>query len=289
MIDNDTQNVQRGSDIIRLDRWPVDKTVFLTLDLECDYGTAIRPNHFESASRTRVLTDILEKHSVPLTCFLQTEVIEKAPAGIRTLENSDVDVEFHAHSHTHPSRTEADVQYEVSKSINLVESRFDTNPVGYRFPDGAAHESDYHILSEFGVPFNASLFPSWRPQRFDNRDAPLYPYRHVDSGVVELPFTVYSDRIRIPVALSYLKLLGRPFQWPVRHRPPSTIVFDLHMHDLVEPAAYEELPTPYQMIYSRNSERGADILDQLLCSLSEAGYSFSTMSDLYTQTVNSLS
>lgn len=264
--------------------WPVEQSVYLTLDLECDYGTAMSERTYEAARNIDDLIKVLEKHSVPLTCFLQTEVLDEAPDSVRQLLEAEVDVEFHAHSQSHPTRDDANVSFEVETSVNRVRDEFDTDPVGYRFPDGAAYNEDYYTLAEHEVPFNASLFPSWRPGRFNNRDAPMHPFKHIESGVIELPFTVYSEEIRIPVALSYLKLFGYPFQQLVYRHPPSAIVFDMHMHDLVTPPAFQKLPTQYQIIYSRNKNNGINILNNFINSLKYSGYTFSTMNQLYKET-----
>lgn len=286
---NERDSLFGSSDTIEsLTTWPVDSTVFLTLDLECDYGTALRSKHYESASKTGALVEILEDHSVPITCFLQTEVLDESPGSVQNLEEAAVDVEFHAHSHTHPSRSEADVEFEVETSTARIARRFDTNPIGYRFPDGAANSEDYFVLDGHDIPFNASLFPSCRPGRFYNRNAPIFPYRHTASGVVELPFTVYSAHLRIPVALSYAKLLGKPFQSLIQQRPPSTIVFDFHMHDLVATQAYEELPRGYQLIYARNRDSGMEIFETLIEGLKRTGYRFSTINELYRETMEAL-
>lgn len=268
-----------------LDRWPTDKEVYLTLDLECDYGTALDCGSYAAAKETDVLVDILEKHSVPLSCFLQTAVLDDAPQATRPLERTSVPVEFHAHSHTHPRRNNADVEFEVETSVSRVRERYSSPVVGYRFPDGAAEPADYRTLAKYDVPFNASLFPSWRPGRFNNTDAPMYPYRHTPTGVIELPFTVYSG-IRVPVALSYLKVLGRPFEWLVRTDPPDVIVFDLHMHDLVVPPACNRLPLRYRVIYGRQKHAGISILDRFIATIKNKGYSFGVMSELYRSVSN---
>ena len=264
-----------------LDRWPVEKTVVLTLDLECDYGTALQTNTFEATTKTPQLREFLERHDVPISVFLQSQLLQEAPRAVQSLEDADVPVEFHAHSHTHPKRKNADVSFEVGESVRRIRDRFDTEPVGFRFPDGAAEASDYEVLAEHDVPFNASLFPSWRPGRFNNSSESRFPFRHVPSGVLEIPFTVYSERIRVPVALSYLKLIGALFERLLKWNPPNVVVFDMHMHDLFVPPSYRELPSVYQAIYARHKNDGVQILAEFIGSLKSAGYQFTTMTELH--------
>lgn len=261
--------------------WPVENRIYLTLDLECDYGTAISENVFRSAAETHKLVPILEDNDVPLSCFVQTQLLDEHPSYLVPLVDASVPVEFHPHSHTHPKISNADVSMEVAESVSRVREQFDTNPLGFRFPDGAAKSQDYAILDDHGVDFSATLFPSWRPGRFNNSREPRVPFIHHHSGVLELPFTVYSNYLRIPISLSYLKLFGRVYERLIRAGSPNVIIFDLHMHDLDVPETFSHLPRLYQAIYARRKHAGADILDRFIQSFQQKEYSFGQITDLY--------
>ncbi|MDF9745835.1 polysaccharide deacetylase family protein [Natrinema salsiterrestre] len=254
-------------------------TFFLTLDLECDFGTALEVNSYEAARRLDALLGLLEPRDVPLTVFLQTEVLDEVPEVVETLVSASVPVEVHAHSETHPRRENADVRWEVETSVERVRKTFETDPLGYRFPDGTIADGDYRILSGAGVDFDASVFPSLFPGRFNNLRSPRTPFVH-DSGLVEIPFSIYSQYLPVPVSLSYLKLLGRPFESAVTWNPPETIVFDMHMHDLVTPET-NELSATYRFVYGCNRDQGPDYLRRLLDSLAGRGYEFELLSTLY--------
>jgi peptidoglycan/xylan/chitin deacetylase (PgdA/CDA1 family) len=267
---------------LHADDLSIDKRVFLTLDLECDYGTALQNNSYQASQATDKLAELLESFDVPLTCFLQTEMVTEAPEAVDHLAAADVPVEFHPHSHTHPRHSASDVEFEVQESVKHVRDQFSTSPVGFRFPDGAIDDADYQVLAKHDVSFSSSVFPSLRPGRFNNLDQPRRPFRHQASGILELPFTVFSNYVPIPVALSYLKLFGAPFEWLTAKRPPSLIVFDFHMHDLVVPPAFDQLSAPYKLIYSRNKHRGFEILRDFITNLQAKGYTFEPISTLYT-------
>lgn len=262
--------------------WGLDKTIVLSLDLECDYGTALRTNTYEAAMETPMLRSLLEEYDVPLTCFVQTELLEAAPGAVEPLERASVPVDFHAHSHTHPHPKRADFEYEIETSLDRVADRFSSDVVGYRFPDGAIPADGYRLLADRGVDFSSSLFPTWRPGRFDNSNQPVTPHEPIP-GLLELPITPFSSAIRIPVSLSYLKFLGRPYRELVSRRPPDVIVFDIHMHDLVTTSMLESLPLPYRAVYNRNREQGVAILRQLIEGLRRRGYRFARMTDLYAE------
>lgn len=260
--------------------WPAAPQVYLTIDYECDYGTALEKNTFQALTHTEQLVDLLESLDVPLTCFIQTEVLEAKPEEVEKLREADIDVAFHPHSHTHKPRGETDIEAEIRKSTATFEDYFGQSPTGYRFPNGNIRPEDYCALDEQGYAFDASVFPSWRPGHFDNRDASLTPVYLSDHDLYEIPFTVFSDALRIPTALSYCRLIGRPFTELLLRRPPETMIFNIHMHDLVNPPAFSDLSRFYQGIYSRNTN-AKSLLKRVLSRFQAAGYDLKQLDDAY--------
>lgn len=260
--------------------WPTTNQVYLTVDYECDYGTALAENTFDALEHTDRLVDILESLDVPLTCFIQTEVLDAKPDEVEKLRGAGVDVAFHPHSHTHKPRDETDVEREVAQATEAYEDFFGTSPTGYRFPNGNIWAEDYGSLADHGYEFDASVFPSWRPGHFDNRDASLTPAYLPEYELFEIPFTVYSETVKIPTALSYCQLIGQPFTELLLRRPPSTVIFNIHMHDLVNPVAYKRLSPFYRAVYSRNSD-GLSLLRRVLERFEQADYQFGQLDDLY--------
>jgi len=255
--------------------WPDKQQLYLTLDFECDYGTALETNTYQALEYVDELVAMLEAFDVPLTCFVQTEVLHDHPEAVEALRAASVPVSFHPHSHTHAPRTETSVRQEIAESTDQYRSFFDEDPVGYRLPNGNVRPEDYQHLAEFDYEFDASVFPSWRPGHFDNTDQPTAPSYLPSFDIVEVPFTVYSDRIRIPTALSYFRLLGRPFTGLVNHRPPQTVVLNV-MHDFVNPPRFDDLARPYQLIYRRNAD-GFGMFRRLLELFAQHDYSFDVL------------
>jgi len=259
--------------------WPDEPTVYLTLDFECDFGTALEKNRYEAVEHIGGLVQVLEEYDVPLTAFTQTELLDVKPEVVEELRESTSEVAFHPHSHTHKPREATSIAEEVAQSTNRYEDFFGKSPSGYRFPNGNIKEADYELLADYGYEFDASIFPSWRPNHFDNTDLPTQPHALPEFDLVEIPFTVYSDGVRIPTALSYCRLLGRPFTALLSRRPPQTLVFNIHMHDLVTPSSYSELSPLYKMIYARN-DRGFELLEDFINRLTGMGYAFRTIDEL---------
>lgn len=260
--------------------WPQERSFFLTLDLECDFGTALAENSYGALDHIDHLVSVIEQFQVPLTCFVQTEVLDEQPAAVESLIESTAETEFHPHSHTHRKRTAVNVRNEIETSRKRYQEFFGRDPTGYRFPNGNIRASDYMLLETNGFLFDASIFPSWRPGYFSNSDALTQPCHNLAHNLVEIPFTVFSNRLRIPTSLSYCRLLGRPYSALLFRRPPPAIVFNIHMHDLVNPPAFGDLERHYQYVYSRN-QPGMAMFKDVLKHFSQADYKMGTLSDLY--------
>ena len=261
--------------------WPTTDEAYLTLDLECDFGTALSSNSYQAASNTAPLVDFLERLDIPLTVFVQTELLTVAPAAIDRLRAADIRTRFYPHSHTHQKRNQTDVGFEVRESTTRYREFFGRNPTGYRFPDGAVHAADYHELANHGYQFDASVFPMMRPDRFNNSGEPTVPSYQAGPDIVEIPFTMYSNKIRVPTALSYCRLIGRPYTELLRRRPPSVVMCNFHMHDVVTPPAYRHLPRLYKAVYARNGGRGYEFLERIITGLRDAGLSFETLDSVH--------
>lgn len=259
--------------------WPTGRRFYLTLDLECDFGTALRQNTYQALEAADRLAALLDTLDIPLTCFVQTEVLDEKPEAVEILRDA-VDVTFHPHSHTHRPRNRTDIDDEVATSTERYRDYFGAKPEGYRLPNGNIRPEDYRTLAAHGYSFDASVFPSWRPNHFDNTDAPIEPQYLNEFDLFEIPFTVYSETVRIPSSLSYCRVLGRPFLWTLINFPPNTVVFNIHMHDLVTPRSYRHLTRFYRFLYRRN-DHGFKLLERILEEFSAREYNFSTIDRLH--------
>ena len=190
--------------------WPSNRTIYFTLDYECDFGTALPENTYGAIDHTRNLVSLLERLDVPLTCFVQTELLDERPEAVERLRKSDVSVAFHPHSHTHLPRERTSIRREIKESTDRFESFFGDQPTGYRFPNGNIRPDDYRLLSEFGYEFDASVFPSWRPGHFNNTKSLTTPQYLDDYDLVELPiYCLFGFRSDSDCAL-LLSTTGEP-------------------------------------------------------------------------------
>ena len=258
--------------------WPRDRVVYLTLDFECDFGTALSENHYEAVDCVPEVVDVLQRADVPLTCFVQTELLDERPAAASLLRQSDTPVEFYPHSHSR--RADSAIDEEISTSTARFESFFGEQPAGYRFPNGNVRPSDYSELAAHGYEFDASIFPTWRPGHFNNADEPSQPTYLETYDLYELPFTVLSSYLPVPTALSYSQLVGRSFRTALRQLQPEPIVFNFHLHDVRTPSTVTELSPFYRTLYRRIGNGGQSLQD-MLQMLRSMGYSFDTLGNAH--------
>lgn len=260
--------------------WLDEQTVYLTLDFECDFGTALSRNTYEAVEYVEEFVELLETTNTPLTCFVQTELLDRRPEAVEKLRACDQPVSFHPHSHTHSKREATSMGYEITRSTDRFAEFFGRRPVGYRFPNGNVRETDYRLLAEEGYAFDASVFPTWRPGHFNNTQAPAVPTYLDRYDLFEMPFTVLSSTVPIPTGLSYCRFFGRQFTNYLVRAGPSSVVFNVHLHDLATPSSAADLPPLYRMLYSRN-EDGLALLREVLTRYQRRGYGFDRLDSVH--------
>ena len=263
------------------------KIACLTLDVECDYGSLLDEPRYEGLKQISVLVTFFKERKIPLTCFVQGSILEAHPAIIGQL--ATLDVEFELHSYCHPKPENMDVRFEIGKGKEAYERFFGRAPLGYRAPSGVTSKETYEILAAYGFKFDSSIFPSIKPGVFNNLKRPTKP--HIVNGILEFPFTVLSDIIRIPIALSYITLIGKPYLYLLKTlRLPKLIIFDFHLHNLFRLESSKEIPfqkypfvyrSVFNRIYKKGAGKGLDTLKDFIAVLSQKGYTFLKMADVY--------
>jgi peptidoglycan/xylan/chitin deacetylase (PgdA/CDA1 family) len=264
------------------------KIACLTLDLESDHSDLLDKPRYKGLEHIPELVAFLREDDVPLTCFVQGSLLETHPERIRML--TDADVEFELHSYSHPDSTNLDTSFEVVRGKEAYRKFFAKDPLGYRSPLGVIKEEDYEILAAGGFRFDSSIYPSLRPGVFNNLGKPIQPFRVATTDIVEFPFTAFSGLIRVPLTVSYLKLLGWPYFFLIKTCPlPDLIVFAFHLHDLFQLSSSSEIPyekyslihkMAFKRIYNGRQE-GLLILREFVETLRRKGYSFCKLVDVY--------
>jgi peptidoglycan/xylan/chitin deacetylase (PgdA/CDA1 family) len=276
---------------IRVNHHPLEckKVVCLTLDLEQDYGDLLEIPAYSGLQYVPTLISFFKKSDIPLTVFVQGSLFEMFPGIIEQF--SSLDVEFELHSYSHRKYQSSNVRNEVETGKRAYNKYFSKDPKGYRFPSGIINYSDYEILADNGFKFDSSVFPSWRPGAFNNLNMPVNPYYVNDYKMIELPFTVFSRFLRVPVSLSYIKLLGLPYLELIKSPLlPNFVITNVHIHDLfMLPTASRinnhEFPSLnkyiYNKIYQQNNIDGLLLLKQLMTIFKKRHYTFLKLENIY--------
>lgn len=278
----------KGHSIINLPSFNNRKVVCLTLDLEEDYGDLLHEPRYEGLEHIQDLVNFFEGRDMPLTCFVQGSLFETHSAQVERLFT--LDVEFELHSYSHPGPGEINNELEIRKGKEAYRRFFGKSPVGYRSSLGVISREDLEILASNGFRFDSSIFPSLRPGVFNNVRTPTKPFLFDKLRMVEFPFTVLSSIVRVPICLSYIKLLGKPYLYTLKKSSlPNLIVIGFHLHDLFQLSSSNEIPIDefpfiYRRVFKRiyqGSKDGLIILDELTQALRKRGYTFLRLIDVY--------
>ena len=211
---------------------PNEKLACITIDIELDYGD--RTGEFNILQETHKellqLAKQFKELNIPISLFICTNLLIKYPKLYNILIQLGDD--FHCHSHTHNTKN-FDSNYEISKSTETFYDFFGYYPIGYRAPQGVLYEGDIEILKQFSYNFSSSVFPSFRPGKFNNLSLPIHPFKYYN-GIIELPLAVIP-KLRNIISLSYLKLMGYQFYKNLFNilDIPNIFIFDSHLHDYI--------------------------------------------------------
>ena len=250
-----------------------DRIACITLDLEQDYG---RTDAYICSTRVAELCQVLLRHEVKLTAFVVGKILDERHQVIETL--AQIGTEFALHSYSHNLAKTPDTGIEIKRAKVAYEDYFGQAPQGYRSPQCRTAKTHFQILEEKGFLFDSSIIPAWRPGVYSNLTAPLHPY-HI-GNILEIPFSVIPQ-IRLPLVMSYMKLLGVGYDVLIKaFGLPHIVVFGFHMHDLFKTESLDKLPMKYRVIHNRNASQALVIFDSFLSLLRGKGYIFTTMGQL---------
>ena len=250
--------------------------VCLTLDLEPDHAGRVVPEYEAwRPERVNALLDTLSEYDASLTAFVVGQSVVEKPEVVAAMRERGV--EFHLHSYSH-DLARADAGEEIDRGSEAFSRFFGSSPTGYRAPEGRITAAGAERLRERGFAFDSSVFPSiWPHPRYATMSRT--PFRW-PSGLLEIPVAT-ATAFRLPVTLSFMKLLGWPLYSRVlgRRSTPNPLVFDLHLHDLFVLPAFGTLPGFLKVAYSRNRTRGFEFLRAFLGWTRNQGARFVRMSD----------
>lgn len=255
----------------------------LTLDLENDW-------YFRDPGLDHLVFDHLEEFialiddlSIPISVFVVGRTLERYPEAVERIR-TELDSEFHLHSYRHDTSKSVDFEADVRAGLEIYEDFFGRPPRGYRAPQGAIEPREFRILEELSFDFDSSVFPSYRPGKYNNLTAPTEPFvPDTAATLIEIPIGTFP-RIRVPTAHSYFKFFGRPLESLLTVSPlPHSLVYNVHLHDLYRTKSHDALDVPKRWIMKRNMGRSIAMFRRNIRTLRSRGYQPVRMTRLYEQ------
>lgn len=265
-----------------------DKAVYMTVDIESDF-TFTKERHyglFDVPGQFEKFCNFVQKYNIKLTCFVVGNALFDRPEYIRAIE--ELGVRFGSHSLTHDLENPGS-EREVRGGIDTFADYFGYLPEGYRVPRGRVTSSVVKMLESAGILYDSSIYPTYRYNVYSNLDKPVTPFRWRDTNIVELPIGVVPT-IRIPLALSYLKVFGKPASSFILNQfgIPENIVFLFHPMDLVySDLAFRGLSKQWQFAYSVNRRKSWQLLYWIVEKFQAEQYKFKYLHEYYKTAVSS--
>jgi len=253
----------------------------LTLDLENDW-------YFDSPGYDHLTLDyidnfirLIQELNVPITTFVVGKTLEKHPEVVQRL-TEELDAEFHLHSYQHDMSKNYNFRKELRRGKRAFKNQFGFEPWGYRAPQGNIEPEELRTLESEGFRFDSSVFPSYRPGKYNHLSEPMEPYYpNEDGSLLEIPIGAFPG-IRIPTGHSYFKLLGAPLNWFLSYSPlPKVLVYNVHLHDLYRTASHDNLSPHRQFIFKRNIDESVNILKNNVSKILERDYQPTKISTIY--------
>ncbi len=251
-------------------------TVILSLDLEGDYNG---PRRDGLAGLPRLL-DELRRAEVPLTAFVEGRFFVEEPAVIDQLIEANVDVQLHCWNHTDPG----DTPDTLARSVEAYTTRMGRRPTGYRANTYRLDRALHDALVDQGFAWDSSVLPATGLGGWPVTPADAW---RLSSGLWELPVAAWRGiPFSPPITQSYRLLMGPWAESLIEAaaRPPSLLVYDAHMVDLVRTNSLRTAPLSWLLkaAYAASWRFGRtdsfDRLTEFVDRYRTRGYAFVTAS-----------
>jgi hypothetical protein len=266
------------------------KTICFTIDVEPDFAGLLTKDQYCGKNYLYKLEDIVKKYNLKLTAFATAKTLEENSDILGMLQSMKAEIEQHSYSHQigHLSKIK-DIEKGIETHIKILGN----SPIGYRSPQGIITKQEALFLEKMGIMFDASIFPTIFPGRFNRLNFPVVPFKIKESSLIEIPYGVVP-KIRIPISLSYMQLLGLDtFKFFFRFFGlPDLIVYDFHTYELGKVASYSQLPRVAKLGYYRAQGMNRDPIDVLegfVEYILSKGYEPKYMIDIYKEVESKVS
>jgi hypothetical protein len=258
------------------------RTICYTLDLEHDYAGVAPTEAYETFAEQGLLdrfSDLVHCHDLKLTIFATGKVLEQHLETVTYFQEMGAEIELHGYQHALDKQAAVG---EVQRGGAVYQRHFGKVPLGYRAPGGVMSADFVEALVSAGIKYDSSLIPSFRLGMYNNLGSPLGPHFHPELPVLELPISVIPG-LRIPIAASYIRLLGFPLYRILLalFGMPSPVVYLVHLVDLIPVDMRKHIPSLLRYIHARGDGKGLEVFEETVGYFEAAGYGSDYMSNLY--------
>lgn len=258
------------------------KSVCFTLDVEPDFAGLLDEDVYLGKKDLSELSRLIKLYNIKVTAFVTGKTLEDNPDMVDLLRNLEAEVE--QHSYSHPVNHESKVE-DIKKGLEVHERVIGKLPLGYRAPRGIISKNEVLYLNSRGIKYDASIFPTFFPRRFNRLSFPMYPFKIKGTELIEIPFSVVPI-IRIPISLSYMQLLGyESFKFFFKlFGLPKILIYDFHTYELGKVSSYNLLRRFPKLGYYRAQRRYRNpsiVLEKFIKFILSSGYQSKYMSDIY--------
>jgi peptidoglycan-N-acetylglucosamine deacetylase len=175
--------------------WPGDASCAACFTFDFDAEEVWIGEHQRNADRPGVLSqgtygakvavpailDLLGRQGVRATFFVPGRVAERHPEQVRQIVSAGHELAHHGYTHRPVTRLEPDQEEEEMRRGLEVLRTFTPEVSGYRSPSWELTPRTLTLVSGHGLTYSSNLMDDIRP------------YRHADTGVVELPISWVLD------------------------------------------------------------------------------------------------
>ena len=261
------------------------RVVCFSLDLEPDFGGRTGTTEvFGDRKNFERWAEVVRRYDVRLTTFVVGSLLDRPSSEVDHIVErlADLGAEFELHAYTHDVTGRADQCEEIRLGKEAFRRRFGRDPLAYRATQGRISAGDLTTLGAEGFTYDSSIFPSLRPGVFNNLRFPAGPSYLAGPEIVELPVAVVPH-LRLPVTLSYVKLLGLNVYRVVFRLfgLPPVLVFNFHLHDLFPVPAFDLLPATHKLKWLFRRHRGVELFESCVKEILARGYQPLYMSELF--------
>jgi peptidoglycan/xylan/chitin deacetylase (PgdA/CDA1 family) len=259
-----------------------DNTVCLTIDVEPDFGGLSGPNYYFGKYHLSKLKEIINRYDLRITAFVTGKTLEDNPDILDSLRSMNAEIEQHSYAHQVRGKNKIS---DIQKGIEVHKKITGNLPIGYRSPQGVITKSEILFLEKMGIKYDSSIFPSFFPGRFNRLNFPSEPFMVKDTNIMEIPFAVIP-KIRIPIGLSYMQLLGMDVFTHLFKifGIPSLLVYDFHTYELGKVSSYDKLSFATKMGYYRSQKKYKDpftVFERFIKFIISKQYESKYLSNIY--------